>query len=798
MGLFSTLKKRKLLKAVESEPGQFHNYIELLPLLIEDRDFELALSVIARAEDRDWPPRETDILSYHHLQISGAAGKSDIGQLTEVIRLVRSANLSVPDRLNASKLACSMALDTGNTEKVSEEQIDELLSVGREMLFKSIETDDMLSAAFLLGALIRFSGMRGRGADVYTLIETSLEKFERSRIRDRANLYLEAARLAETLGKDSDVIRGYLTKAIATGELTDSKLIPVLEKSGDLLVLSDDLLGAMEKFEQAIRMFMTRNTPEEAGIRFKLGKVYRDLGRIPQAIKEADTALAITNLPDDLIGDVHAWLADLEVTRNQYSIAMEHVLKALEHVHSEKERMKLLQRAASISTVLGDYANAIEWLLKALNHADASTEVRLQIDLAHAYSEHIEAHKALKILIGLKKTLTDNSPEIAEIQKEIGFAYERQLKIVKAVEAYLEVIESLPEGHPVAQETLNHLRDLRKTLSKPESLKEYKVDGGDRKVLAALWDRIPAEDDFFQRLKKGLLKTKSSLIGGIEKILAGKTSIDEGVIEEIEELLILSDLGVEPTRRIIDGLYDRYRKSQLNDPEAVKGFIREQIEAILDVSAGSIDPVIPDRPYVIMVVGVNGVGKTTTIAKIAKRFKDQGRHVILAAGDTFRAGAIEQLQEWGRRLEVEVIAQKEGSDPSAVAWDAVAAAKTRNADILIIDTAGRLHTKTNLMEELRKVTRVIDKNISGAPHETLLVLDATTGQNAVIQAKQFCEAAGVTGIVLTKLDGTAKGGIIVGIVEAMKLPVKLIGIGERMDDLKDFDPKAFSAALFEE
>ncbi len=798
MGFFSTLKKRKLLKSVESEPGQFQNYLELIPLLIEDRDHDLALSILARAAQREWPQKETDILSYQHLQLSAAMGKSDIGGLTDAIRLARSANLPVPDRLNASKLVCAMVLDSGDTESVSEEQIDEMVSVCREMFFKSIETEDMQTAAYLLGSLIRFSDMRGRGADVYALIETTIEKFERSRIREKSVLFLDAARLAETLGKDPDVIRGYLNKAIATGELTDSDLSPVLENCGDLLIRSDDLLGAMEKFEQAIRMISSRNTQEEARVRFKLGRVYRDLGRVPQAIKEADAALAIPDLPDELLGSLHAWLADLETTRNQHTAAMEHVLKGLVHIHSGNERMKLLQHAASICTALGDQANAIEWLLKALNHADASTEFRLQIDLAHAYSEHQEGHKALKILTGLKKTLADDSPDFAEIQREIGFAYERQLKVVRAVEAYLESIESLPEGHPVGQETLNHLRDLRKMLSKPESLKEFKVDGGDRKVLAALWDRIPAEDDFFQRLKKGLLKTKSSLIGGIEKILAGKTSIDEGVIDEIEELLILSDLGVEPTRRIIDGLYDRYRKSQLKDPEAVKGYIRDQIEAILNVSAGSIDPSIPDRPYIIMVVGVNGVGKTTTIAKIAKRFKDQGRHVMLAAGDTFRAGAIEQLQEWGRRLDVEVIAQKEGSDPSAVAWDAVAAAKTRNADILIVDTAGRLHTKTNLMEELRKVTRVIDKNMTGAPHETLLVLDATTGQNAVIQAKQFCEAAGVTGIVLTKLDGTAKGGIIVGIVEAMKLPVKLIGIGERMDDLKDFDPKAFSAALFEE
>lgn len=798
MSIFSVFKKRKLLKSIESEPQQFQHYIDLFPLLIEDREYDEALKILETGLRRQWSDKETTWLTFSRFRIHTMRGSIDHSHTLQALELTQSTHLSIADRIEAAKSAFSLFSADSESESIPDDLITNYCQSTRELFFKALEIEDISASVVLLGALIHFYETQGRSAEAFVLIESAMERLERSRFKDKSSIYLKAAEIAEALGKDNSVIRGFLNKAISSGELDEVHLIPVLEKNGQLLHQSEDLLGAMEKYEQALRLISSKNTLPEARIRFNLARVYFDLGRVPQALKESDSALKISGLPSEMISDIESWLTDANIARGLHEDALVHARRALEHVKIESKRVKLLRQSASLSMILGDPASAIEALLKALNHVSDQDDTRVQLDLAHAYSENQESHKALKILHNLQKSDSIPETESPEILKEIGFAYERQLKIVKAIETYLGLLESVPDGHSIGSDVLTHLRGLKKTLSHPESLKNYKMDGGDRKTLATLLDRIPAEDDFFLRLKKGLLKTKTSLIGGIEKILSGRTSIDEAVIEEIEELLILSDLGVETTRRIIDGLYDRFRKSQLKDASAVKGFIREQIEGILDVSAGSIDPSIPDRPYVIMVVGVNGVGKTTTIAKIAKRFTDQGRSVMLAAGDTFRAGAIEQLQEWGRRLEVEVISQKEGSDPSAVAWDAVAAAKTRDVDILIIDTAGRLHTKTNLMEELKKVSRVIDKNIPGAPHETLLVLDATTGQNAVIQAKQFCEAAGVTGIVLTKLDGTAKGGIIIGIVEAMRLPVKLIGIGERMDDLKDFDPRAFAAALFEE
>lgn len=299
---------------------------------------------------------------------------------------------------------------------------------------------------------------------------------------------------------------------------------------------------------------------------------------------------------------------------------------------------------------------------------------------------------------------------------------------------------------------------------------------------------------FFDKLKSGLAKTKKSIVERVETVLLNR-KIDESVIEEIEEVLISSDIGAEATDQIITILKDKVRSGIIKDVANVKEALKEEMSAML----GAAQPLTPSsqKPFVILAIGVNGVGKTTTIGKLASRFRAEGRSVVLAAGDTFRAAAIEQLDIWAERTGAEIIKHQSGSDPAAVAFDGVEAAKHRGSDVVIIDTAGRLHTKSPLMEELKKVDRVIKKAMPDAPHEKLLVIDATTGQNALRQAKMFNEAIGITGIALTKLDGTAKGGIIFAIQKELKIPVKLIGIGEGVEDLRDFDPKDFVSALFE-
>ena len=299
---------------------------------------------------------------------------------------------------------------------------------------------------------------------------------------------------------------------------------------------------------------------------------------------------------------------------------------------------------------------------------------------------------------------------------------------------------------------------------------------------------------FFERLKAGLMKTKKAVFGRLESFFKSFSRVDEEMLEELEEILITADIGVNVTESIIDELRDRIKKEKVKEPEDVKESLRE----LLTEKIGEGEPLnVSTSPSVILVIGVNGVGKTTSIAKIANVLKNDGKKVILAAADTFRAAAIDQLQVWADRVGVELIRHEEGSDPAAVVFDAVNAAKKRDADVVIVDTAGRLHNKKNLMDELAKIDRVIDREAPGCDRENLLVLDATTGQNAIIQAKEFKNSASLTGLVLTKLDGTAKGGIVFSIKEELGIPVKFIGVGEQMDDLQYFNADDFVSALFE-
>lgn len=300
----------------------------------------------------------------------------------------------------------------------------------------------------------------------------------------------------------------------------------------------------------------------------------------------------------------------------------------------------------------------------------------------------------------------------------------------------------------------------------------------------------------FGRLKEGLTKTKKGITDRVDDLVKSYTKIDEDLFEELEEILITADLGVNTTMEIIDQLRDRVRDNKATDPMEVKGLLKDLLtEALEEVANPTLN--IETTPSIIMVVGVNGVGKTTSIGKIAHKLKGEGKKVLLAAGDTFRAGAIDQLKIWGERSGIDVISHQEGSDPAAVVYDAIQAAKSRKVDVLICDTAGRLHNKKNLMNELGKVFKIVKRECEGLSQESLLVLDATTGQNAIQQAKIFKEVTNISGLVLTKLDGTAKGGIVISVSKELKVPVKLIGVGEKLEDLQSFEPKAFVDALFD-
>ena len=300
---------------------------------------------------------------------------------------------------------------------------------------------------------------------------------------------------------------------------------------------------------------------------------------------------------------------------------------------------------------------------------------------------------------------------------------------------------------------------------------------------------------FFRRLREGLTKTRNNIVAGIDSIFSGFSSIDDDFYEEIEEILVMGDIGINTTTSIIEHLKEEVEEKKIKEPSECKHLLIDEIKRQMDVGDTAYE--FENRRSVILVIGVNGVGKTTSIGKIAAGLKKQGKKVILAAADTFRAAAIEQLEEWAKRASVDIIAQNEGSDPGAVVFDALQAAKSRNADVLICDTAGRLHNKKNLMDELRKIDKIITREFPDAYRENLIVLDGTTGQNALSQLKEFKDVCDVSGIILTKMDGTAKGGIAVAIQSEYNIPVKYIGVGEQIEDLQKFDSNEFVNALFE-
>jgi fused signal recognition particle receptor len=302
---------------------------------------------------------------------------------------------------------------------------------------------------------------------------------------------------------------------------------------------------------------------------------------------------------------------------------------------------------------------------------------------------------------------------------------------------------------------------------------------------------------FIEKLKKGLSKTRQGFVEKMDRLFLGKKTIDQDLLDDLEALLFAADLGVKTSNQLLEGVQQGLKRGELKEPDKVKEFIQNEILRILKSNEKPLSINFSQvKPFVLMMVGVNGAGKTTTIGKIAHQFSAQGKKVLIGAADTFRAAAVEQLEIWATRVGADLIKHSKGSDPSAVAFDSIHAAKARGVDLVFIDTAGRLHTKVNLMEELKKVKRIVSREYPGAPHEILLVLDATTGQNAISQAKLFNEAIGITGIALTKLDGTAKGGIIVGISEELNIPIRYIGVGEGVDDLREFNASEFVQALF--
>ena len=398
-----------------------------------------------------------------------------------------------------------------------------------------------------------------------------------------------------------------------------------------------------------------------------------------------------------------------------------------------------------------------------------------------------------KNLIDEEPSETEEDTETAEeeisvsgsdemIQPEDAFEVENEYELSEEIKDSEEVKESFVEE--------NHVSDPDEIMSEDDSESESEIAES-----TAEEEKEEEKIGWFGRLKAGLSKTRDDMNYKINDILGNYVKIDEDMIEDLEDLLISSDIGMETTMMLIDNLRDSIREKQIQDPKEVKPLLAEEIRNILEKNEEDHHLNIDSSPSIVLIVGVNGVGKTTTIGKLAHRLKNGGKSVLIAAADTFRAAAIEQVETWGERSGVPVISHKEGADPAAVVFDAIQAQKARNIDVLICDTAGRLHNKKNLMNELEKIHRIIEKESPDAQKESLLVLDATTGQNAILQAKSFDEVTHLTGIVLTKLDGTAKGGVVLPLTQELEIPIKLIGVGEGMNDLQEFSGKEFADAL---
>lgn len=398
-----------------------------------------------------------------------------------------------------------------------------------------------------------------------------------------------------------------------------------------------------------------------------------------------------------------------------------------------------------------------------------------------------------------KNTKEDLKEEINTESNEDETTYKDEVIDTESIEEKKEEVTTKEENETLHEEIAVEEMDVTKELDildTIEAINEERIEEevSEKEEVEIVEEPKEKKVNLFDRLKQGLTKAKQGITDRIDDVLKSYTKVDEELLEELEEILITADVGVNTTMDIIDSLRDKIKSKGITDPMDVREELKNVVEEILTNENSILD--VTNSPTIILMVGVNGVGKTTTIGKLANRYKREGKKVLLAAGDTFRAAAIEQLEVWAGRSNVDIIKHQEGADPGAVIFDAIKAAKARNVDLLICDTAGRLHNKTNLMNELGKVFKIVDREFPEAKREVLLVVDATTGQNAVSQAKTFKEVADITGIVLTKLDGTAKGGVVLAVKSEVDVPVKLIGVGESVEDLQDFDAKAFSDALF--
>jgi fused signal recognition particle receptor len=649
-------------------------------------------------------------------------------------------------------------------------------------------------ARYLLGKLYLDYG---QGEKALHHLETALkeEKLDKSSTTQlpRAEIYNILGTLYKTLREDLETAKNYHRSVL---DLTSQPalLASSYRQLGDIYREQTLYPLALDSYQTAIKYYGESRSREALETHVSLAEMYLKDGNFKKALESGERILSFKVEFKDLLVRIYALLAQGYQRMESYEKALEFQKLHLESVTTPEEKILSLTRLAPLYEKLGHYEEAIETYKSALRlHPDPQTAADIHLALGRIYLLEEKYSSAIKQLEDSLKLQTVDDKK-AEAYRLLGECFVKRGDTEKGLEMFGTVMARYKESD-VVTEVKKELKDLKKEIG--QEVKAERLDEIEAERLKTIVDEILDEKGLFERLKQGLARTHQNFINNLEALLTGKTRIDEDLLEQLEEVLILADLGVDATLKVISGIQSKVKKKELEDPTQLKSHLKREILTILKSGEKTVD-ISQATPFVIMVIGVNGTGKTTTIGKLAHKFKSAGKEVLLVAGDTFRAAAIEQLEIWGQRAGCEVIKHEPGSDPSAVIYDAVQAAKSRKVDVVIVDTAGRLHTKKNLMDELKKMKRIAGRELPGAPHEVLLVLDATTGQNAISQAKLFNEEIGLTGLILTKLDGTAKGGIITGIINELKIPVAYIGVGEKLMDLRPFKAEEFVEALFAE
>lgn len=800
-----------LLKAINKTPNEPKLHVELGWLYAESRQYRDAQQSFSRAAELGADPQTTADAAYGLALIH--IEQNAFEQARERLRIVLR---DCPTFSKRPEVHFALA------------QVNEHL--WRQASWKNER--ERLDAEYLQRALDHYQQAIERGSEQHATAEFLL-----------GNLLCEISRQDEALP--------HLKIASQHITLDQKETFELHVLLGTLYQQKQDFVNAKAAFETALKK--GGKPAFVADVQYRLGQIAQAQNDDDQAVTRYEKALAAHGeTQSDAVLDMLVNLSEIRFRHHWQQDAVGYAERALQFPQlTEAARQRVLKVLAQGYAALKAYDKAIPYedqYFDTVHDHDAKAESLLRLGNLHeeqqqdkeavdAYRKGLKFSKRnllaskLNAAIGriylredrlnqainnIKDALEHAAEEpthAASVYRLLGECHAKRKEMERAIEAYGTILAKYKESQEeqFARQELKTLRkDFKKEIQELERQQAAQqqaaqdekrppkpISTEEQERLVELIDQILDEKGFFERLKEGLLKTHLGLVSKIEQLLASRANVDEELIENLEEILILSDMGVKTTQRIIDSLRERVSKKELKDTNQVKFYLKREVQAILEGHERPID-VSRATPFVILVIGVNGTGKTTTIGKLASKFKGQGKNVLIAAGDTFRAAAIEQLEIWGERAGCEVIKHASGADPSAVLFDAVKAAKSRNVDVLIADTAGRLHTKHNLMEELRKMTRVISREMPGAPHEVLMVIDATTGQNAIQQAQIFNEGIGITSFALTKLDGTAKGGIIVGISNEMNIPISYIGIGEKVEDLREFNAKDFVEALFEE